>query len=110
MDIFLLYLLMQADSIIVIALIIAILSASTVGVLQLYLIDSSSNTAKALRKKGITFCVFSVAILAFFPSTKTLAVMFGVHYAIEAAKSETGKKIQKLVNDTLDKAIEKIND
>lgn len=112
MDIFLLYLLMQADAFGVVVFLAAVVCGVSAVVCMIAESDSSGDEEKEFRrwrKRWLNILVCAAIFLAIFPSTKTIAVMVGGHYALEAAKTDTGKKIEKFVNDTLNKAIEKIN-
>lgn len=124
MEIFLLYLLMQADSIssalgFVSVVTSVIFAGAFIGVLVTtgnayeYGPDSehrkeglarAARIAKWRNKIGCVALPLFIACMLF-PSTKTLAVMIGGHYALQAVKSDTAQKLLELVNNELDKAL-----
>lgn len=121
MDLFVLYLLMQADSICRLFVFFAFVFGITASVLCITFacsFDESFDTQKDLdRKQKLRpkmkrwflflwfLCFLSAMAATLFPKTKTLAVMIGGHYALEAAKSDTAKKIMELVNLSIDEAL-----
>lgn len=130
MDVFMLYLLMQADSICktmefvtficCVGFIVTLIAATCFKCASIPNSESEygrrhEETAgkihevlKPISKKfGIASFVL-IAMNALMPTTKSLAIAVGGHYAIEAAKSETAQKIKVLVDATLDKALEKV--
>lgn len=105
MDIFLLYLLMQADTIKDSFVVITFFGGmGTCICLVIGLIEDIKLLKKAAKVMGC-IVVPSLIMATLMPSTKTIAVMVGGHYAIEATKTETAKKIMNLVDVTLENAI-----
>jgi hypothetical protein len=105
MDIFILYLLMQANSIK--GMFVVITVCLVVGALVSTMIGRIEDDAY-MRRLARLCCIAVTPMLIFatlLPSTKTLAVMMGWHYAIEAVKSDTAKKILDLVDLTIDGAL-----
>lgn len=120
-DIFLLYLLMQADTIAGALGILAtcLIAISLISWFVVSITNTTSNSSPAERENNAKACratrwltpiaIITFVIQALFPTTKTIAVMAGGHYAIEVAKSDTGKKVRALIDATLDKAVEKVS-
>jgi hypothetical protein len=105
MDIFMLYLLMQADTISAVLVFFALFGGAAIF-LWITFAYTEDLPSKKIAKMILIFAWFPLVIAsALFPNTKTIAVMVGGHYAIEATKSETAKKIIEYVNRSLDKAL-----
>ena len=113
MDIILLYLLMQSDTIrssfhgmCWISGIVMLCSMAAAAMSS----DLGCNAATKTWVKRAFLWAFAAFLLSFstyalWPSTRSLAVIAGGHLALEAAKSETGKKIGGMITDLLNDGV-----
>lgn len=105
MDIFILYILMQADNIAA-SITFCLFLAIFIGVVCAIVGHVDDNDkSKKLSKICAILSVPLLIAAALMPTTKTMAVMIGGHYALDAAKSDVAKKIMILVEKTIDDAI-----
>ena len=60
--------------------------------------------------KAITTGLFLGTIAVFIPSERTIYMMAGAHYGMEALQSETAQKVAKLLNGKLDAELAKLGE
>lgn len=63
-----------------------------------------------LSKKAVVVFVILGFITAFIPSQRTIYMMAGAHYGMEALQSETAQKVAKLLNGKLDEELAKLGE
>ncbi len=69
-----------------------------------WFIDKSQPAGKAAFRFAITAVIIGLSLVPI-PSKSTMYLMAGAHVAKELAVSETGKKVQQLVNQKLDELL-----
>lgn len=120
MDILLLYLFAQVDQIIGVFGFFAVLFGMATAIMAaLYLFategGSRSKDVENLRPLRRWFIITGIAcfcctlIATLVPSQKGIAIIVGGHFALEATRSETAKKIFTIVDGVLDKQIEQLS-
>ena len=60
--------------------------------------------------KAITTGLLLGTIAVFIPSQRTIYMMAGAHYGMEALQSETAQKVAKLLNGKLDEELAKLGE
>ena len=76
-------------------------------------LEHEVNEVEQTRKscvKGMVIGVLLVAIQVFIPSERTIYMMAGAHYGMEALQSETAQKVAKLLNGKLDEELAKLGE
>ena len=107
MDIFLLYLFTRVDSLHAAFFVITMIGSFIIAFGGLALHSDSQDGFKFI-KKWCWIPIIAALLLVATPRQKDLAIIIGGHYAIEAAQSDTAKKIYAIVTDTLDEKVAEI--
>ena len=115
MDIFLLYLFTRVDAIQGLFFALTLISGVFIFGTGMFAAMSCSEYEKNVRewcrtalKKWTWLPVLCATLTVATPTQKDLAIIVGGHFAIEAAQSDTAKKIYSIVTDTLDDKLAEI--
>ena len=108
MDIFLLYLFTRVDTLNGMFFFVAVVGSVIIAVASVEAYSSESEPAQIFVKKWRWVPIVAALLLVATPRQKDLAIIVGGHFAIEAAQSDTAKKIYAIVTDTLDEKLAEI--